>query len=616
MERPRAPHRWHAEDIPDEDRARFVFDYVKAIEERQSEVRLQMFKNAYLYTGEELTGINVDWERRSSGQPDLPRINVVGSVIETAYSRITAREPRLAVKTRGGDWELRRRAKGLESFLEGTLRDIHFAREWGKAFRDGASLGLGLVKEYRYGDKITCDRVFPLEVVVDETASRTTAPMAMFQRRFPDVDELCAEWPEHEDEIWAASRSTDELWTSYITHAPYTVPVIEAWRKPGPYTPGMHFTCIQGHILGEIEEWQRPTFPFAEVRWMEKLTGWYGIGIPEIVYFLQARVNRHAAYEAACQNRAVSPVILVDQTDAQLEESLTNDLGQVVPFAGRFPPSFVAPPQVPPEIYRDEERKIKQIYDISGMSEFATGARSRPPTGLDSKPALSEWIDYTEGRFLRQEKQYDEGFVTAGYIAIELAKELAADKKIAKTTWDAPRYGLVDVEWSKVDMDRDKFRLSLQPAASSSQQPAMLRQRLEEERASGRLADDLYRYFVQTLDVEAYYNLYDAATNDLMRTIAHLEDEELEFPSPSEYQALDLGLWMVQMEWNRIHALGAPPSILRRLETWLEQAEHLKQLGAGAQVAGAPQLGPAQAGGGPQAPQLADLGNLPVAGMA
>lgn len=613
--RPIAPHRWFAPDIDDESRPRLVFEYVKAIEEAQADVRLQMMRNAYLYTGEELTGIRVDWERRPAGRAELPRINVVGSVIETAYSRMMTRTPRLAVVTKGGDWPLRMRARGMGQWIDGKFYSMKFGREWGKSARDGAALGIGLGKMSRIDDEITIDRIWPCNVVVDEIAAATSPPMAIFERRFVDLDELCAEHPDQEDLIWESAKNSPTAFVSYIDRAPYTVPVIEAYRRPWGSRPGMHLRCVEGGILGEPEPWNHPYLPYLEFRWQEKLSGWYGIGIPEIVAFLQARVNRHAAYEAACQNRAVSPVILVDEADRALTESITNELGQVVPWSGRTAPQFVAPPQVPPEIYADEDRKIRQIYQISGMSEFAAGGRSRPPTGLDSKPALEEWIDYQEGRFARQEVQYDTGWVEGAYMAIDLGKEIAAEGRMPNTTWNSPRYGLVEIDWSKVDMDRDQFRLRILPAGSTPDTPAGLRQRIEEERAAGRMADDLYRYFVSTLDTDAYYNLYDAAVSDLMRTVSLLEDGDVPQPAPGEYQALELGLWIVQMELNKIAGV-APQAIKRRFAVWMEQAEYLQGLGKGAMVGTAPQLGPAQVGGGAAAPQLAALGRLPVPGLA
>lgn len=611
-----APHRWAAPDIADEDRPRLVFDYVRGIEERQSAQRLRLFESAYLYTGEELSGVNVDWVRAAPSRPELPRINAVQSVIETANARIASREPRLAVTTRGGDWDLRQRAKGLEQFIDGTMYKMQFADAWQRSFADAAWGGIGLTKVSRLHDAPVADRIFPLEVVVDEAAAHSTAPKAMFQRRFVDVDELAAEYPEHEDAIWAEASTTNIDWVSYMSYGPYTVPVIEAWQKPArPGEAGLHLVCIGKEILFQ-EPWEYDYFPIIEIRWMRKVTGWSGIGIPEIVHFLQARVNRHEAYVMALQNRAVSPIWLVDEGDAGFGEAVTTDLGQVATWHGRQEPHQVVPQQVPPEIFADEDRKIKQIFQISGMNEFAQGGRARPPTGLDSQPALEMWIEYTEGRFGRQEKDYDNGFVTGAGIVVDITKELAVEKKIPKATWNSPRYGLVELDWSKVDMEKDKFRLRIMPASSTSSTPAGLRQRLEEERAAGRMADDLYRYFVQTLDTEAYYNLYDAAVSDLMRTISLLEQEDKPFPAPNEYQALELGLWLVQMEFNKLHAIDAPANILRRLSLWMEQAEYLKSLGQGAQVGTAPQLGPGQAGGGAQAPQLQQLGNIPVPGAA
>jgi hypothetical protein len=612
-----APHRWAADDIPDAQRPKLVFEYVRAIENRQSDVRLQMYRNAYLYTGEELHGISVNWQR-SSGAVDLPRINIVQSVIETANSRIGSREPGLAVTTRGGDWGLRRKAQGLEAYASGTLEAVKFSPEWARAMGDGAALGTGVVRWFddpKSSTHLGCARVFTPEIVVDQLAARTTSPRGIFHRRFVDVDELAAQYPDSEDAIWeSCNKSTMSGYCDYIEYAPYTVPVIEAFHKGRRTGVYLDREGLDG-ILTQ-DPWPHEFFPIIEFRWMQALTGWYGIGIPEIVHFLQARVNRHAAYVKACQDRAVSPSVIVDEADADLTESTTNAVGQIIVSRGSKRPEFITPPQVPPEIYKDEERKIQQIYQVSGVSEFSTGGRSRPPTGLDSQPAMAEWLEYQEGRFAKQEKQYDRGFVLAAELAITMTKKLASDGKIKpKATWNMPRYGLIDVDWSDVDMERDQYRLKIKARSSVGDTPAGLRQRLEEERAAGRVADDLYRYFVQTLDVDGMYSLYDAAVNDIMNSVWINTDEDKEFKPPAEYMALELGCWIYQMEWNKADALGAPPAVLRRLSTWIELAEYLIDQGKSSGI-GAPALGPAQVGGGSQAPQLAAPDTLALPGLS
>jgi hypothetical protein len=61
--------------------------------------------------------------------------------------------------------------------------------------------------------------------------------------------------------------------------------------------------------------------------------------------------------------------------------------------------------------------------------------------------------------------------------------------------------------------------------------------------------------------------------------------------------------------------MGAPESILRRLDSWIAQAEHLVTLGKSAPVGAPPQLGPGQVGGGAQSPQLANMASLPLPGL-
>jgi hypothetical protein len=618
--KPKAPHRWWAPDIDDGERHKLVFEYVRALEDAQWDVRERMFRNIYMYTGEQIAGIKVEWRQRPTRQLEKARVNAVENLIETACARSSSRSPKISVVTKGAQWNLRQNAKNLERWLIGQRHLQKMKGTMQAVFRDGCAAGTGIGKTYNWHDRITTDRVFPAEVIVDETASLTSPPRQMHQRRFIDVDECVAAWGDidetAEDDIWHAASTSEEPWCSYISVNPLHVPVIESWKLPSSPDAGdgMHMVSIENRVLMQ-EPWEHDWFPFFVFRWADPMLGWYGRGLPETVAWVQARLNRHATFEAACQDRALFPRVIVDGPDAQLQESITNDIGVIIPSVGRFQPIFTNPPAVPPEIYQDEDRKMALMHRLTGISEFSTGAQNRPPTGLDSRPAMALWLDYSAGRFAVIEQRYDDLHVDWATLSIECARELVAEGKETKAVWHRPQYGLDEVDFSEIDLTVDAFRLRLLPASSTPDTPAGMRQRLEEERAAGRLADDLYRYFLATLDIEAPTNLLDAGMSDIMRTIERLGSPKEPWPAPREYQALELGLFLVQMEENRLHALGAPDTVLRRFGRWIEQAEFLKDQGKGVQVGGAPQLGGAQAGGGPQAPQPADMGRIPMPGL-
>ena len=295
-----APHRWAAPEIADELRPGLMTRYVREIENRQSDIAQRMYRNAYLYTGEQISGVNVQWRVRPYTRPDIARINMTESLIETAYARIASRKPRLASITRGGDWKLRQRARGLDQFLEGVRFTSKADDAIQRVFRDAVALGTGVGKVYPSNGQILTDRVFPLEIIVDELAALTTPPRQMFQRRFVDVDEAVAEFEGAyegvEDDLWRASSSSSATWTNYLTYESYQVPIIEGVRlpsRPGA-GDGVRMVATETKILA-LEEWTYDYFPWFAVQWTENLMGWYGRGLPEVVYWMQARLNRHAA---------------------------------------------------------------------------------------------------------------------------------------------------------------------------------------------------------------------------------------------------------------------------------------------------------------------------------
>ncbi len=573
-----ASHRWASPDVPDDERHRHVFTYIRSIEQNQSDIRLQMFRDAYLYTGEELSGLSIEWVGRSTITPDRARMNFVGGLIETARSRIAQRRPRLAVTSRAANWSLRQKAIGLERYLDGDFVRTKFARTAQRVFRDGAAVGTGIGKVYAWGGKVNVDRIFPLEVVVDEEACGSGLPMEMFQRRFIDVDLAIAEYgdgkPELEDMIWRSAKG-DGRWTGYIKYNKNLVPIVDAYRRPSATgaDDGLHVMCVKEGVI--VQE-DCAMLPFIVFRWQEKMTGWYGLGIPDLVYWLQARLNRHAAFEEACQDRHANPRVVVDgQLDAQLSQSMTNEIGVIVPSYGRFPPKFENPPAVPPEIYRDEDRKIEMMHHVIGLSESSVSGRKEP--GLDSAPGQREWQGWQEGRFSSQVEGYDDLYVEGAELYIHTAKKLVEEGHEPEASWHSPRYGLVNLKWSDVDMERDCYRLRVQPSSSLSTTPAGLRERIEEERAAGRLSDDIYLYFVQTLDVDAYFSLFDAAVGAIMRSIEanSSPDKSAEYIPPDEFMANELGIKMYLMEYNRLLSLDAPQFVLRRFRSWIEQAEYL-----------------------------------------
>jgi hypothetical protein len=622
--RPPAPHRWWVNDPTlDQDngagRAQAVFTHVRAIEETQGDLREQMYRSVYMYTGERLSGIRVDWRARPSmrWRTEAARINMGESVANTIVSRFGIRDPRLAVSTRGGDWDLRKRALGLSQYLDGEKVRQKAAKTFQTVINHGVVLGTGVAKVDNWHDRTCFSPFFSTEFVVDERMCPAPGelPPVVYHRRFVDVDQAVADLEEYgndvADALWAAAKDEPQPWVSYLDYESYHVPIVEAWHPPlTPGGKGQHLLCTGNRVIF-MEDWPYDYVPFVTFRWAPRMTGWFGRSLFEQIGWIQARLNRHARFEERYQDLTVIPRMIVHTSDRELQAAVTNELGAIIPANMPEQVKWMPPPNVSPEIYRDEDRKIGLLQKVAGVNEMSLGGR--PPPGIDSQPGQREFIDYNTGRFATVEVQVDDMRLGWAQLTIDRARELAADGKMPRATWYSPRYGLYDVEWSDVDMDRDAYRLRVLPSSSISDTPAGMRQRLEEERAAGRLADDLYIYLVQTLDIDSHYTLADAGMALIMRDIRQLMDKDADFPSPVPYGPHQLACVICQMEAQRIFAAGAPQEILLRFEAYIKQNEYLIELGKSAPMGQALPLGPAQAGGGTTAIPRAGGATLAVA---
>lgn len=621
-----APHRWWVND-PDLDRdngamrAQRIFSHVQAIEEQQGELREQMYRSVYMYTGERLSGVRVDWRARPSmrWRAEAARINMVESIANTIVSRFGVRDPRLAISTRGGDWDLRERALGLSQYLEGEKVRQKAPKVFQQVINHGVVLGTGVAKVDNWHDRTCFTGIFPMEFVVDERMcpSPDELPPVVYQRRFVDVDQAVADLEDYGADVvealWKGAKDDSQPWVSYLDYDAFHVPLIEAWHPPlTPDGVGQH-ALVCGNRVIFMEDWPYHYVPFVTFRWAQRIAGWYGRSLPEQVGWIQARLNRHARFEERYQDLAVIPRMIVHTSDRELQASITNELGAIIPANMPDMVKWMPTPQVSGEIYRDEDRKIALMQKVSGVNEMSMGGR--PPPGVDSQPGQREFIDYNTGRHATVEVQVDQMRLVWADLVIDRARELAADGVMPRATWYSARYGLYDVEWKDVDMDRDAYRLRVLPASSIGDTPAGMRQRLEEERASGRLADDLYLYLVQTLDVDSHYTLADAGMALIMRDVRQLMRAKEAFPSPRPYGPLHMACVIVQMEAQRLDAAGAPQVILDRFEAYIKQSEYLEQLGMAAPIGQPLPLGPAQAGGGTTAIPRAGGATLAVANM-
>lgn len=595
-----------------------VYTYVSAVESAQSEYHERLLKLAVLYDPYETMGHGASAENLPGRNANVAE-NVVASNIDTVTAIIAKNKPRPVFETDDGDWSTQRQARLLERYAEGLGKKAKVHQKGPRIFKDGSLLGHGLAKVYQDGKDICVERALVSEVIVDEDECRVGSPMQMHQRRRVDKSVLKAKYPEFADEIEKANRTEGHRWAGYMTLPSNQAMLIESWRLPvgdrddeDNYVPGRHTLCIDGATLLD-EEYHRKRFPFAEFRWNERTTGWYGRGLAEDIAGHQRTLNKlNWQIDQQLDLHAVPTTYVQVQDLGMVAQMQVTRVGRIVPYKIQEPKT-VTPQAVSPQLIQRQEMVKQSSYDFAGVSRMQ--AHAMKPAGIESAVAMREYNDQTTERFAIQEQAYERWFLDVISLMLEVAKEMAAAHAEDSDLPDAPvisyrtRYLNKQIHWTDVDMG--DIELQMQAASSLARTLAGRQQTVVEWAQAGVVTQDEARRLMQHPDLERELSLYNAAREDIERCIEAVLDGELVVPEP--YQNLDMGVRLFQRAYLKALSDGAPEDALEGLREWIVQASHIQEQAAQKAAQMAP---PAMPGAMPGAPAAAPTAAFAPQAMA
>lgn len=594
--------RWHSapKEYDEGTLAARVFDYVRQVETSQSYLFERFYRLSCLYDPY-FARLYGTWAGDGSSRDMRVSENVVASNVDTVVAVVAASEVRPRFLTDDGDWTEKRTAERLSWYAEGLARRLGIHGYAVEAFKDSALKGTGLVKVWadKYTKTIRLERVLVDDIIIDESECRTGQPRQMHQRAFVDRDALKAAYPDYEDKIDAAQRSSDGtgIWTMWADYRPIEdnqLVVLESWYLPHGDQPGRHVITIDGCELLD-EEWSKPSFPFAVMRWTSRAVGWYGIGGAERIAGHQRRLNKlHWQIDRLLDLHAM-PTTYVHQADAALAVKSRNEFGTIGVYKAAIPQT-IHPPAVSGETYARLERVKEGSYEEFGVSRMAASAAK--PAGLDSGVALREYRDQTTQRFAMQEKAFEQLVLDCVLLCIDAAKDLKGmgidPPRITKRMATNSR----KIRWSDVDVDL--ARVQLYAAATLSRTPAGRQQSVMEYAQAGVITLDEARRMLHpfdSLDLTSTISAYQAALDNIELTVQQLLDGEEVLPEP--YQNLELGIRYVNAAYLRAVGDGAPEEVQESLRDWSTNAAAILNPPQPPQLPPSPMAGPEDMGGDP-----------------
>lgn len=558
---------WEIEDP--EGRAHAMYARVKHIETEQSTRYTENCIYATRYSGRrELFGFDIDSERVSRIS-DVARVEecIGKTIIDVAASLIAKHKPRIRVQTMNGKWEDRAKAKRLEKFCLGEFRSKHIYELVPQVFTDSCIWGTGCIKVIE--DDISFERVLIDEIIADEKACRYGMRFLqdIYQRRLVDVNALIEQFPEEEEEILRYAGSCD--WVDGMRIPEGQVVVVEGWRKGGK-----HCIAIGGYELF-CEDWPHDFFPLLFLHWTQPLTGFYGDGVIHEVEDLQREYDSYCTLIGATHKLFGTPTVFWPIGDIPKIE-WSNEIGNFIPYSGNRPDVYT-PQMLSSEIYSERNAIYEKAFRRIGISEAsAQGAR---PVGVEAAAAIREVSERETSRFALVSQRVEQFYLEVAEMLIRVAAMKYKNGQKVKTKW-ASKNVVEEIDWKDVDLDRDRYMMSVEAASILTLTPAARMQQVTELAQVGALSQQEIRYLLDHPDMERSNSLANANFEDIEIVLDRLSEGKDESPEP--FQDLQLGLQRVQQGLMAAKRDGAPAKIQQGYRNWISAAKAILAKGQGA----------------------------------
>lgn len=581
--------KWYSLKANDETYLRLI-PLMNKIQENQIYRRAENLMWARLYGSVDIMGLTPTTYSRPNpiSQGVRPKFNIVASCIDTLAAKISKNRPRPFFLTDGGDWSLQNKAKKLQKFIDGQFYETKTYQQTDKSFIDACTFGTGIVKVFSADNKICIERVIPDEIIVDDAEAVHNNPRNLYQKKLVDRDMLINLFPKFEAEIKDLPKPADEFGFYNVTDADY-VEVLEAWHLPSGLNTkdGRHAISTRNCDL-VFEEYNRQHFPFAKMTFRDRLAGWYGQGIAEILMGVQISINRILRNNDVSQYLHAAAAWLVEENSGIVSAHLNNDIGHIVKYRG-IPPELKTWSSVNPEMYSQIQQHIQRAYEEVGISMLS--AASSKPAGLDSGKALREYNDIESERFIKLGQKWEQFHMDVAQLMLEEAKAVAeVDPKMSvlvKTGNFVER-----ISWKEVNMPEDKYQMQVFPTSQLPRTPYARMQYITEMQNAGYIDPETAQELLEMPDLEQFSNLTFAGRRVIREAVQRMMDSG-DYVAPEPFQDLNYTITYAQMYYNYAKLHGADEIKLEMLRRYMEQANALIQQMTPPPMA-APQVAPTQ----------------------
>ncbi len=538
---------------------------------------------------------------------DRVTYNAIQSIIDTVTSKVGETKPRPYFLTSGGNYRQQRKAKKLNQLEEGNFYENKTYDKGLLAFRDGAIQGDGFIYVFARGGKVRHERVMGSEIWVDEEEAQYGFPRNLHRVKVVDREALCELFPEKRDAIWRAPRAPD-VTRSSVANLSDMVTVTQSWHlgtmnDAGKIVGGKQCIALvaEGVMLEEPSDWEHDFFPFAKIPWCERPNGYWSQGLAEQLQGDQLELNKELWLIQRSMHMAGSVKVLLKNGSKVVKETVNNEIGAIVNWAGETPPTFFCPEPIHPVYFENTNRIIERMYAKSGTSELS--AAGKKPMGLDSGAAQREFEDIQSDRFRTIQRQNDNFYLAISALDIATMREMKSLKSVR-----VPGKGSfteIDFKRDIGSLDDSEFVMQCFPVSRLPKEPSGRLATVQEYVAAGFISPRHAKRLLDFPDIDSIESLGNAQEDVLTKIFdAIVDDGEYQPPEPTD--DLTLAKEMAVEYIQKYRALDLEPEKLTLLRNFNSQVDMLvKRAMPKPALSLVPGGAGAPGGGGVGAPQAA-----------
>lgn len=592
-----------------------TLEAIKTTDSYRTELDVQ---NLRLYGNHAVTGLDLASHGSVISSEKLT-YNLCRAVSDTIVSQVARHQVRPTFLTSGGNASLRKKAKGLSMFVEGTMYAVEARKKMPLLCLDAVVFGTGALHPYIDKGQICLDRILPGELFVDPMDAMYGRPQTLYRRRWVNKDRLVAKFPKYKEEIESLQDTVHDYGPGLMSSSSYGVTahrqieVIEAWHLPSHRKgkDGRHVIAIRSATLLD-EGYAFDSFPFVFLKYGEKLMGFWGTGAVENLTSIQVELNRNLIKLQQMYKLMAAGRVFIEAGSGVKKNQINNDIGSIYTYKGN-PPIFAPPTPVGPELFNYINTLIDRGFSQEGVSPFM--ASGQKPAGVSSGVAIREAEELQMGKLSIFMKNWDEAHLDLAKWIVRLGKELYKSDKSFKVVAHRDRNTVEEVDWKNIDLEEDQYVLMVFPSSALPKTPAGRLDMVMDMLQIGIVDPGEAKRLLDFPDLEKSMSLDRAASDAIDRQIELILDEgEPHIPEP--FQDQELALKKAQASYNRAVTMGVSEEHLQLLRTYMmaaneniasaqqaQMALHAQQSNpAGSPPAVGPQgAPPTSVGAGPQA---------------